>query len=146
MKTASMWIIRAALVVQFIGVLAVPVIVSAAESPRATWMAEWMNPSRSAEVSSPVASSSEGRTIGVLTLRDGKLWFREQRGQASFELDLADVKRVATANGGKALSIETMAGEQYLVAIMDATLMQSSPKRVVTTLERALDALSASSK
>ena len=33
MRTGSLWIIRLALAVQFLGVLAVPVIVGAAESP-----------------------------------------------------------------------------------------------------------------
>ena len=34
MKPASIWIIRLALTVQFLGVLAVPAIIAAAESPR----------------------------------------------------------------------------------------------------------------
>jgi hypothetical protein len=34
MKTGSLWIIRLALTVQFLGVLSVPVLVAVAESPR----------------------------------------------------------------------------------------------------------------
>ena len=49
MKTTSLWIIRLALTVQFIGVLAVPSLVAAAESPRAMWMAEWLRPQVSAK-------------------------------------------------------------------------------------------------
>ena len=44
MKTGSLWIIRLALTVQFLGVLSVPVLVGVAESPRGTWMAEWLRP------------------------------------------------------------------------------------------------------
>ena len=44
MKTASLWIIRVALAVQFLGVLAVPALVAAAESLRGRWMAEWLRP------------------------------------------------------------------------------------------------------
>ena len=47
MKTTSLWIIRLALTVQFVGVLAVPSLVAAADSPRAMWMAEWLRPQAS---------------------------------------------------------------------------------------------------
>jgi hypothetical protein len=54
MKPRTLWIIRAALTVQFLGVLAVPLLVAAAESPRGTEVAEWFRPAspeRSAAVS-----------------------------------------------------------------------------------------------
>jgi hypothetical protein len=127
MKTGSLWIIRVALTVQFLGVLSVPAIVIAAESPRALWMAEWLRP------------HSIERTIGVLRLRDHKLTFTEQIGQVDWELDLARIKRVATVNGGRALLIVAQTGDEYVVSIMDASLTPGSPKRAATTIERAIE-------
>src|SRR4026207_1134123 len=101
MKTGSLWIIRLALTVQFIGVLAVPAIVAAAESPRALWIAEWIRP-RAIE-----------RTIGVLKLRDGKLTFTEQAGQAEWSIDLSSVKRVVLSRDGKSMTVESMRGESF---------------------------------
>lgn len=126
MPTASLLIIRLALTVQFLGVLAVPALLAQAESPRGTWMAEWLRP-QTAE-----------RTMGVLTLRDGKLSFSEQVGQVGWEVDLANVKRVAPANDGRALSVQTVSGEEYVSVIMDASMTRTSPKKVLTVLERAL--------
>ena len=73
MKTSAIWIIRVALTVQFLGVLAVPAIVFAGESPRALWMAEWLNPRQA-----PALSESNGRNIGVLVLRESTLSFRSR--------------------------------------------------------------------
>ena len=131
MKTSSLWIIRIALMVQFIGVLAVPALVASAESPRATWMAEWVKP------------QSPERTIGVLKLRDGKLSFDEQAGQG-WAIDLADLKRVVMANSGKALTIEANTGEKYTVAILDSNMALGSPRRVLSTIDRALQIAGAS--
>ena len=97
MKTASLWIIRVALAVQFLGVLAVPAIVAAAESPRGIWIAEWLNPTNEPALSERRTSlgedrlESNGRTIGVLRLRENRLTFVEQVGQVDWELDLARV-------------------------------------------------------
>lgn len=126
MKTTSLLIIRLALTVQFLGVLAVPSLLAQAESPRGTWMAEWIRPQ--------IAE----RTMGVLTLRDGKLSFSEQVGQVGWEVELASVKRVAQANDGRALSVQTVGGEEYVTVIMDASMTRTSPKKVLTILERAL--------
>ena len=143
MKPASLWIIRLALTVQFIGVLAVPSLVAASESPRAMWMAEWLNP-HSADLS-PIARSATGeRTIGVLRIRDGKLSFVEQIGQVDWELDLANVKRVAVA--GKALSITSLSGEEFIVTIMDPNLTQGSPKKAMAIIERAVQSIATNNR
>ena len=125
MKTSSLWIIRVALTVQFLGVLAVPAIVFAAESPRAMWMAEWLRP------------HSIERHIGVLKLRDSRLSFSEQ-GQVDWELDLSGVRKVATINGGRAMLIVTMRGDEYIVSIMEADMTRASAKRARATIESAL--------
>src|SRR5690348_16290116 len=130
MKTSSLWISRIALMVQFIGVLAVPALVASAESPRATWMAEWVKP-----------QSSE-RTIGVLKLRDGKLSFDEQTGQG-WAIELADLKRVVISNPSTSLrasgvlEIETNTGEKYMIAILERNMTFGSPRRVLATIDRA---------
>lgn len=131
MKTASLWIIRVALTVQFLGVLAVPTLVAGTGAPRAMWMAEWMNP----------IQESNGRTIGVLRLRDGKLTFVEQIGQLDWELDLANVKRVSVAGGGKSVAVSAVSGEDFVVSIMDANLTQGSPGNAVAAIDRALQSI-----
>ena len=127
MKTRSLWIIRIALTVQFLGVLAVPALVAAAESPRGLWMAEWLRP------------HSVDRSIGVLRLRESKLTFVEQIGQVDWELDLARIKRVATVNGGRGLLIVAQTGDEYIVSIMEPDLTPGSPRRVASTIERAIE-------
>lgn len=134
MKTASIWIIRLALTVQFAGVLAVPTILAATESPRGLWMAEWLRPQ--------VAE----RTIGVLKVRDGKLSFVEQIGQVDWELDLTTVKRIATTNGGRSLLVVTASGEEFVVSIMDLNMVPGSPKKVMATIERAVESAATSSR
>ena len=126
MKNSSLWIIRLALTVQFLGVLAVPTIVFAQESPRALWMAEWLRP------------HSIERAIGVLKLRDSKLSFSEQIGQTDWELNLSNIKKVATINGGRSLLIVSVSGDEYVVSIMEANLTPASAKRASSTIERAL--------
>jgi hypothetical protein len=98
------------------------------------WVAEWLRP-----------QASE-RTLGVLTLKDGKLSFAEQRGSHNWEIDLAAVKRVATANSGKALAISTAGGDEYVMAILQPNLIEQSPKKALATLERALQGLAANSR
>lgn len=145
MKTGSLWIIRLALTVQFLGVLAVPVLVATADSPRGVWMAEWLNPKQEPAQSEWLTSRSEarresnGRTIGVLRLRDSKLSFVEQIGQVDWELDLASVRRIATTPSGRALRIQSVTGDEYIVAIMDPDFNPGSPKRAASTIERAID-------
>jgi hypothetical protein len=134
MRAVTIWTIRIALTVQFLGVLAVPALVASNDAPRAMWMAEWMRP----DVSE--------RAIGVLKLRDNKITFVEQLGQADWEIDLSSVKRVSTTNGGRAAAIETAAGQLFVVGVMDATMLPDSPKKVVTTIERALQAQAAVSR
>ena len=131
MKTSSLWIIRVALIVQLIGVLAVPAAVAAAESPRAMWMAEWLR-SRAVE-----------RTIGVLKLRDGRLSFTEMSSQAEWSIDIASVKRVSS---DRTMTIASSTGETYVMSIMDSNLTQGSPKKVVATIERAMQEMSASNR
>ena len=133
MKTSSLWIIRVALTVQFLGVLAVPAIVFGAESTRAMWMAEWLRP------------QSIERNIGVLKLRDARLSFSQQ-GQVDWELDLSSVKKVATINpstslrasGGRALLIVSVRGDEYVVSIMESDLTRVAAKRARATIESAL--------
>jgi hypothetical protein len=127
MKTATLWIIRVALAVQFLGVLAVPALVAAAESPRGTWMAEWLRP------------HSIERTIGVLRLRENKLTFVEQVGQVDWALDLARVKKVATVNGGRSLLIVSQTGDEYVVSIMETNLTPVPAKNAGALIERAID-------
>ena len=127
MKTTSLWIIRVALAVQFIGFLAVPALVASADSPRGLWMAEWLRP------------HSIERTIGVLRLRDTRLSFVEQVGQVDWQLDLASIKKVATVNGGRALLIVSKTGDEYIVSIMEPDFNPGSPKRVASAIERALE-------
>jgi len=123
-----------ALTVQFLGVLSVPALVMAAESPRGLWMAEWLRP------------HSIERSIGVLQLRDSKLTFVEQIGQIDWQLDLSSVKRVVTINGGHSLLIVSVTGDEYIVSIMDSDLTPDSPKLVATTLDRALQLHGANSR
>jgi hypothetical protein len=126
MKTASLWIIRVALAVQFLGVLSVPALVAAAESPRGTWMAEWIRP------------HSIERTIGVLRLRESRLTFVEQVGQVDWQLDLARVKKIATVNGGRSLLIVSQNGDEYVVSIMETNLTPVSAKNAGALIERAM--------
>jgi hypothetical protein len=127
MKSSSLWIIRLALTVQFLCVLAVPTLVAAAESPRAMWLAEWIRP------------HAIERTIGVLRLRDNKLTFTEQIGQVDWRVDLSSVRRIATVNGGRSLLIVSITGDEYVVSIMEANLSPGSPKRAVAAIERAIE-------
>ena len=100
MKTATQVIIRLALTVQFLGVLAVPTLLAAAQAPKGTWMAEWLR------------SDSNERTMGVLTLRDGKLSFAQDVGDVGWVVELANVKRVAPSADGRALVIQTIGGRR----------------------------------
>ena len=134
MKPASLWIIRLALTVQFLGVLAVPAIVGAAESPRGMWMAEWLRP------------HSIERTIGVLRLHENKLIFTEQVGQVDWQLDLASVKRVAAVNGGRSLLIVSRTGDEYVVSIMETDLTPASAKQAGALIERAMQSPTAISR
>jgi hypothetical protein len=128
MKPASLWIIRLALTVQFLGVLAVPTIVASVDAPRAAWMAEWLR----------LRQHSIQRTVGVLKLRDAKLTFVEHAGQVNWELDLASIKKVATANGGRTLTIVSTTGDEYIVSIREANLSPASPNGARSTIEKAL--------
>ena len=134
MKTASFWIIRVALTVQFAAVLAVPSLLAAADSPRGMWMAEWLRP------------QTVERTIGVLTLRDGKLAFAEQVGQAAWEVELTKVKRISADKDGRSLVVVTVTGEEYVTAIMDPAMVRQSPKKALSVLERAMQQLTANSR
>lgn len=135
MKSTSLRILKLALTVLFITcVLLVPSLVAAAESPRGMWMAEWLRP------------YSIERTVGVLTLRDGKLAFSEQAGQDNWQVALTDIKRVATVNGGRAILVVTMAGERYVAAIMEANLTPRSSKSVLATVENALRQIGTNSR
>jgi hypothetical protein len=132
MKTSTLWIIRVALTVQFLGVLSVPALLASTDAPRAIWLAEWLNAGAASSTGEP-----SGRTIGVLRLRDGQLVFSEQVGQVEWTVDLSAVKRVSSVSG-RALSIETMGGETYLLAVLESNLMTASPRRAVSLLERAV--------
>ena len=134
MKTTTLWIIRLALTVQFIGVLAVPSLIAAAESPRAMWMAEWLRP------------HSIERTIGVLELRNGRLAFNEQVGQVDWAVDLADVKRVMIVNDGRALLVESLQGEVVVTTIMEPNFTPQSPKKALSVIERAMQHLSTNNR
>jgi hypothetical protein len=152
MKPTSLWIIRVALTVQFLGVLAVPTLVAAADSPRAMWMAEWVNPIQGPALSeertsrSEVRPESNGRTIGVLRIRDGRLSFVEQLGQIDWELELANVKKVSTTNGGHSLWIVAGSGEEYVLSIMEANMTQASPKKAASLIEHAIESVATNSR
>lgn len=141
MKTTSLWIIRFALAVQFIGVLAVPSLVAANDSPRGIWMAEWLR---------PMASE---RTIGVLRLRDGKLSFVAQVGQVEWELDLDSVEQVTAVSGpstalraGRAVSIVSVTGQEYVISILEPNMTLASPKKALAVIERAVQSVAAHSR
>ena len=138
MKTSSLWIIRIALIVQFLGVLAVPTLVAAGQTTRAMWMAEWQN--------APARVESGNRTLGVLEIRDGKLSFVEQLGQIDWELELSSVKRVAVVNNGRAISITAMTGTEYVLTVMGVDLTPASPKKVVASIDRAVQAIAANNR
>ena len=142
MRTTTLWIIRLALMVQFIGVLAVPALLAQAEAPRGMWLAEWRNPPQAAGGLSAVAREREGRTIGILELRHGKLAFTEQVGQADWSLDLGDVKSLAIVNDGRSLRVESTKGEAFETTIMEPDLTPQSPKKALSQIERAMRHLS----
>lgn len=141
MRPVSLRIIRLALAVQFICILAVPSLIAAAESPRGVWLAECLRP-QAADLS-PGARTAGERTIGVLRVRDGKLSFVEQIGQIEWELDLDRVEQVTVVNGGRWLSIVSVAGEEYVISIMNANMMRVSPKRVLAMIEPTAQSLAA---
>lgn len=134
MKTTSLWIIRLALAVQFVCVLAVPSLVAANESPRGLWMAEWLRP------------QATERTIGILRVQDGKLSFVEQIGQVDWELDLANVKRIAPINNGRSLFVASVGGDEYILSIMDPNMTTASPKKALAIIERAIQSLAANNR
>lgn len=143
MTTSTLWIVRVVLMVQILGVLAVPGILARdlsaeagmqADSPRAIWMADWQRPG--------VAE----RTIGVLRITDGILQFEEQLGLVDWKLDLEDVKRVAVVNGGRSLSIVSVSGEEYVLTILNPSLMQIQPKRVAERITRGIETLAANAR
>jgi hypothetical protein len=148
MKTSSLWVIRIALTVQFVAVLAVPSLVASAESPRGMWIAEWLGP-QAAPLSAIARSAGLERTIGILKLRDGKLSFVEQIAQTDWALDLVDVRRVSIVNGtpstllraGRSIVIDTVTGEEFVIAILDADLVQASPKKALAVIERAAQSM-----
>ncbi|MFM8536002.1 MAG: hypothetical protein ACKOEC_20885 [Acidimicrobiia bacterium] len=127
-------IIRLALTVQFLGVLAVPTMLAAAQAPKGTWMAEWLRP------------NTNERTMGVLILRDGKVSFAQDVGDVGWEVELADVKRVTPSKDGRAVLIQTASGEEYVTAVMDPSMTRIQPKRVVSVIEQALKLLAQSSR
>lgn len=134
MKQTSLWLIKLALAVQFACVLAVPSIVAASESPRSViWMAEWIRPN--------VAE----RAIGILVLREGKLSFAEQVGPAQWEIDVAAVSRVEPVENNR-LSIVTNDGATYVISVMDATLVPTSPKKMTEAIERAMQTATAGAR
>lgn len=134
MKTTTLWIIRVALLVQFLGVLAVPSLLAANEAPRGMWMADWHRP------------QITERTIGVLRIRDGKLSFVEQLGQVDWELELTSVKSVSITNNGHSLTVMSVTGDQYVVSVMEANLTETSPKKVATMIERAMQSVAANNR
>ena len=135
MRTGSVWIIRVALAVQFLGAPGVPGIVLASSSPRALWMAEWL-PALSAQPASR-RESMGSRNIGVLALRESTLSFSQQ-GQVDWELELSNVSKVATVNRGRALLIVSARGDEYVVSIIGSDLTRAPAKRARATIEHAL--------
>jgi len=142
MKTSSLWIIRIALIVQFLGVLAVPTLLAAEQAPRAMWMAEWQNPPQALALS----ESKGERTLGVLEIRDGKLSFVEQLGQVDWDLELSSVKRVAVVNNGRSIAITSLAGAEYVFSIMGFDLTPASPKKAMAVIDRAVQAMAANAR
>ena len=56
-----------------------------------------------------------------------------------FRSDLARVKKVATVNGGRALLVVSMTGDEYIVKIMEPDFTPGSPKRALSIIERAIE-------
>jgi hypothetical protein len=146
MKTTTLWIIRLALTVQFIGVLAVPSLLAAAEAPRAMWMAEWLRRPQSIGLSSVAQGAKGERTIGVLELRNGRLAFTEQVGLVDWAVDLADVKSATIVSNGHALLIASFNGDSFVTTILEPNLTPQSPKRALSTIERAMQRLSTNAR
>jgi hypothetical protein len=94
----------------------------------------------------PALIESTGRAIGVLRLRDNRLTFTEQVGQAEWQLDVAAIRKVSTINGGRLLVIESVTGDEYTVRIIEANFAEGNPKRAKATLERAIEALAATNR
>lgn len=116
--------IRAVLLLQF--VVGLPTIALAEVQPsRGLWAAEWQRP------------GSDSRALGFLRLRDGVLSFAVQNGPARWELKLADVKTVSVTDG-RSFTVESKAGENYVMVAMEPNLMPTSPKKIVKALEDAL--------
>ncbi len=122
-NTFAIATLRAIILLQFI-VLAGSV--AAAQQPaRSLWAAEWLR------------QGVDGRALGFLRLRDGTLSFAVQSGPVGWELKLADVKSVSVTDS-RSFTVESQAGEKYVMVAMEANLTPTSPKKVVKALEDAL--------
>lgn len=123
MKTLTITTFRVLILLQFV---ALAVSVEAAQQPsRSLWAAEWLR------------EGADSRALGFLRLRDGVLSFAVQTGPVGWELKLADVKSVSVTDS-RSFTVESQAGEKYVMVAMEANLTPTSPKKVVKALEDAL--------
>jgi hypothetical protein len=139
MWTSPIPALRLLLPLSFVALLALPAPVFAANE-HAAWMAVWDQD----------GSEFRRSLVGLLTLRDGTLTFKADNGLGGWEIQMADVKRIAVSEGyGKwsyAIELESLTGEKEYVAIMDGQLLMASPKKVVKVLEEALGEARAAAK
>lgn len=77
--------------------------------------------------------------MGTLTLRDGKLTFRASTASDSWEVDLADAKRVELSKAvANAIEIESGWGNTYVVRILNSRLTPESPSKAFKTISAAM--------
>lgn len=124
-KNRCQWLVKVAVAVVL---LAMPLVAEAQSSgsPRGTWMA-----------ASADEASLAGRGFGRLTIADGTLAF--QSPNYEWRLELSEVKRISTSVAlANALEIESLAGQVYYVAILDAQLTPTAPGKAAQIIEGAV--------
>lgn len=121
----SQWLVKIA--VAFVLVAMPPVAQAQSSAPvRGVWMA-----------TSADQGSLTGRGFGRLLVADASLSF--QSPNYEWRLELSEVKRISTSHAvSHALEIESVAGQVYYVAILDAQLTPTSPGKAAQTIERAV--------
>ncbi len=128
-------LLQAALVVVagVLAVVATPTL-AAAEGDRvvAVWMA------------SDLSSGIGGESWGRLVLRDGMVSFRSVDGRQGWDLLLADTNRVQQSKThSKAVEIESVTGQVYVVSILDSQMLVDSPRRAMRMISGARQAVPA---
>lgn len=121
----SQWLVKMALA----GVLVVMPLVAQAQSSDATrgvWMA-----------ASSDEASLTGRGFGRLTITDGRLAF--QSANYEWRLELSEVERIGRSKVlDNALEVESVTGQVYYVAILDARLTPTAPGKAAQAIAHAV--------